>query len=112
MELYVSGVKVPKLGSLLDIQARGYLTKRVSKEIAFAELLAQVAIGVGGGAKGWADKIKSVWSKYISAVYYLQDEIEVQETRMREEYEYWKKVKPKIYKEKGKPGLYVKGIKL
>lgn len=110
MELYVSGVQVPKLGSLMDRTARSYLFKRVNKEVTINRLLAQIATGVGGdGNKEWSNTISGIWNNYLNLAYYTEDETEQRETDMQEEYAFWKTIKPKIIKDaKGK--LTVTGL--
>lgn len=93
----MSGVVVPKLGSIQDIMSRNYLTKRANKDIAFNKILAHLAI-FNSGNKENEKNISSMWSSYVSAACYLEDEIEARELHMEEEFKYWKTLTPKLYK--------------
>ena len=109
MELYVSGVKVPKLGSLQDRILRNYLTKRASREVGKNKLLAQIATAVGGESKEWSSAISRIWSDYVNMEFFLEGADDEREADMKNQFEYWTKVKPVIVKDKdGK--LSVKGL--
>jgi len=106
----VSGVAVPKLGSLQDRLARQYLARRSDKEIAKYKLLAMAAVGVGGPNNDkWGKEVSSVFSNYVNLELFLEGEVEKREMDMQKEFEYWKTIKPTVVK--GKDGaLSVKGI--
>jgi hypothetical protein len=110
MELYVSGVAVPKLGSLQDRLARQYLARRADKEVAKNKVLAMAAVASGGPDNDkWAKEVSSVFGNYVNLELFLEGEVEKQERDMQREFEYWKTVKPTVVK--GKDGsLSVKGI--
>lgn len=98
MELYVSGVKVPKLHSIQDKMARAYLTKKVVKEVSFNKILAQIAVGVGGpDSKNWSREIGAMWSNYANQAFYMDDEVSKREQEMQEEFQTWKQVTPEIH---------------
>lgn len=102
MELYVSGLKVPKLNSLNDRMARSYLLKRVGKEIALNKILAQIAIGVSEpGDKVWTRTITNLWGEYITKAYYMDSQEDESANDMAQEYKEWvnKKLKLEIQKD-------------
>lgn len=110
MELYVSGVEVPKLGSLKDRMLRQYLARKANKEIALNKMLAQIASASGGpGNDAWHKSISSTFNNYVNMELYLEGEIEKREDSMMQDFEYWKTVKPvAIIGKDG--GLTIKGI--
>lgn len=110
MELYVSGVEVPKLGSLKDVMARQYLARRANKEIALNKMLAQIASSNGGaGNTEWHKSISSTFNNYVNMALYLEGEVEKREEDMQEQFKYWKTIKPvAIIGKDG--GLTIKGI--
>lgn len=105
----MSGVKVPKLGSSLDIILREFLTKKASKEVYLNKLLAQIAINTSGSTKEKIDNITTTWNDYVNLAYYLENNKQQKEIDMQEEYALWKKITPKIkIGDKGK--LIVEGL--
>lgn len=105
----MSGVKVPKLGSSLDIVLRDFLTKRASKEVYLNKLLAQLAINASNGKKEILDSVTSTWNNYVNLAFHLENNKQQKEMDMQEEYAVWKKITPKIkIGDKGK--LIVEGL--
>lgn len=111
MELFVSGVKVPKLGSYADRMARDYLIKRASKEVYRDKLLVQIAQNTAGDSKEISQHIVNTWNDYVGFAYFMDDKKYQKEVDMRKEYDFWKKVRPKL-KLQGKDKLTVSGIPL
>lgn len=109
VDLYLSGVKVPKLGSSQDIVLRKFLTNRSSKEVYLNKLLARTALNTSEGKKELIDDVTSSWNDYVNLVFYLENTKEEKTKEMMEEYEVWKKIMPKV--KLGKDGkLVVTGI--
>jgi hypothetical protein len=109
MELYTSGVKMPKFGSNLDIMARRYLFKKANKDLTFASLVAHIASSAGN-SREWTDNISRIWNEYVNLSSYSESFIKQQNEETFKAWEYWKTVKPKIVKVTGnssKPNLHV-----
>lgn len=103
----MSGVEVPPLGSLKDRVLRAYLLKQAHKEVIKNKVFAHAAIclaSLSGNPKGVADDIISAWGDYMNLEMYLESTNEKIVETMKEEYEYWKKVRPKLNISKGKDG--------
>jgi hypothetical protein len=109
VKLYLSGVKLPKLFSSADIVFRDYLNKEAAKDIALNKLIAQTAMIHADGKKEFVDVITASWNDYVHMAYWLGNRTEAKTQEMRDEYELWKNVKPKVKLDKdGK--LVVHGI--
>ena len=100
MELYVSGVSVPKLGSIQDVIARKYLVKKAQKDVYLNRLTAQIASGIGAGDSKWLKSITEMWNNYVGLAFYMESEIEQREEHMRAEYDLIKDLKPVMFKDK------------
>jgi len=99
MELHVSGVEVPKLGSAKDKILRHYLIKKASKEVSKNKVMAFMALAVANLSKSpqkTLDEILRTWNDYVNQELYLEAVNEQQETDMREEFEFWRKISPKV----------------
>ena len=66
--MLLSGIKVPKLGTIQDRVLRAFMQKKVGQEIAVTRLLAQVAIAGGNGDKSWTRAISNVFNDYIRSL--------------------------------------------
>ena len=109
MELYTSGVKVSKLGSLQDRISRQFLYKKLNKDLILSSLLAHIASGVGEG-RDWYSKISSLWSEYTALSTYTEGTRQKHEEDSLKAWEYWKTITPVITKVTGnsaKPLLHV-----
>lgn len=115
MKLHLSGVKVPKLGSLQDKVYRQYMTKESQLEVEKMKLvmlgtLTSPTFDDPNKARDWHGKIKKNWSSYLA----MQFNVEVpehteKEIQMLEYYEnVVKHLKPKLVKDK--KGLGVTGL--
>lgn len=110
MELFVSGVAVPKLGSIQDVMARQYLTKRSKKEVALNSLMAHMASEIPTSpSPEWRRSISNLWNNYVNMAYFLEDELEIRERDMQEEFERWRHVRPTVHKDKN-GRLIIKGL--
>jgi len=115
MKLHLSGVKVPKLGSLHDRLYREYLTKENELEaekmkIVMLNTLTNPTIEDPGKAREWSSTIKKHWARYLSLQFNTDiPEHTEKEIQMMEYYEnVVKHLKPKL--EKSAKGLAVKGL--
>lgn len=115
MKLHLSGVKVPKLGSLHDRIYREYMTKESQLEAEKMKLVMMTTMMTptfddAGRAREWSEKIKTIWSSYLALQYCV--EIPEKNEREMEMLEYYstvvKHLKPTI--EKTKEGGIVKGL--
>lgn len=115
MKLHLSGVKVPKLGSLQDKLYRQYMTKDSQLEVEKMKLvmlstLTNPTFNDPNAARDWHGKIKKNWADYLS----LQFGIDIPEHTEKEMVmlEYYENVvkhlKPQLVKDK--KGLGVKGL--
>ena len=109
MDMHLSGLTVPKLGSLQDRTIRSYMTKKVGREIAATKLLAQVASAAGGGDKKWERAVANIWNDYLRATYYLEAEQENLEQDMLAEYKKFAHIRPTLVIEKDGT-MAVKGV--
>ncbi len=91
MELYTSGVKVPRLGTPLDRLSRAYLTHKLNRELAFTKLLAYTASNTGG--EKITREVNSIWRDYVNLTYFLEDDVRNSEALMMKEYEAVKDLK-------------------
>lgn len=99
MELHLSGVKVPKLGSIHDKLYREYLTKRALKEVNKNKVMAQAAIAMANVSKTPRETVQAVidaFSDYVNMELFLENVKYETEQILRDEYEFWRKVRPKI----------------
>lgn len=96
MELFVSGVKVPRLGSYADRMAREYLIKRASKEVYLNKIIAQIAQNTAGTSKEISQAVTNSWNEYVNHAFFLEDKKQQRENDMQDEYKFWKKIKPKL----------------
>lgn len=85
MELYTSGVKVPKLGSPLDRLSREYLTHRSNREVALAKLIGYSA--AASGDEKITREINNIWRDYVNLSYFLEESSRAREASMMKEYE-------------------------
>lgn len=115
MKLHLSGVKVPKLGSLQDKVYRQYLTKEsqlgVEKtKFTMLQTLTNPTFDDTGKARDWHSKIKKAWANYLSLEFNVDiPENTEKELQMMEYYEnVVKHLKPKL--ERSGKGLAVKGL--
>jgi hypothetical protein len=99
MELYVSGVKVPTLGSFQDKVLRQFLTKRAVREVNKNKVVALSAVAMANMSKTPSETVKEIlhaFSDYVNMELFLENVREETELMMRDEYEFWRKVRPKI----------------
>lgn len=115
MKLHLSGVKVPKLGSLQDKVYRQYLTKESQLEVektkfAMLQAMTSPTFDDAGKARDWHAKIKKAWANYLSLEFNVDiPEHTEKELQMMEYYEnVVKHLKPKL--EKSQKGLAVRGL--
>lgn len=71
MKLHLSGVKVPKLGSLHDRIYREYLIKEAQLEAKKAEMLMLMvltnpSIEDPNKRRDWVKSVQEIWTKYLS----------------------------------------------
>ena len=107
--MLLSGIPVPKLGSIQDRTIRAFMHKKGGQEIAKTKLLAQIAISSGGSDKSWARNISNIWGDYLRATYYLEAEREELQQDLTEQYKQFSHLRPKLVIAKG-GGLALKGI--
>jgi hypothetical protein len=116
MKLHLSGVKVPKLGSLQDRVYRDYMTRESQLEAEKMTFIMMQTMMIPtfdnqGKAREWSEKVKRVWSNYLALQYGLEiSEHTEKELQMMEYYQsVVKHLKPTL--EKNKDGNYnVKGL--
>ena len=116
MELHLSGIKVPKLGSIQDIIYRQFLDKKSKKEVAKNKMLALLAINSGAfetsdSRDKWSEQVKSAWTSYMGLEYGIEIPEHTDHERRMLEY-YNKKVKPlkAVIRSNGKKGRHQKII--
>lgn len=109
MRLHLSGVKLPRLGSLKDRIMRAHLTRESEKETKKTQLLAllvtnSVDFDNQQSASVWEGKIKSLWNRYLALEYGIELSVEKEkELEMLEYYqEFVKNLRPKLHIEGGK----------
>ena len=74
-------------------------------------MLAQIAVGVGGGSQEWANNITQIWNRYVDLEYGIVGAQQDKEADMVAEYEKYRTLRPKI--KVGKEGkLTVEGLKI
>jgi hypothetical protein len=105
----VSGVDVPKLGSIKDVIARQYLARQASKEISIVKLIAHVASS-NDPSDSWKKSIGSMFADYVNLALFLDTEVDRREEEMQKDFEHWRKVRPTIVVSKDKKSIKVKGI--
>jgi hypothetical protein len=115
MKLHLSGVKVPKLGSLQDKMYRQYMTKESQLEVEKMKLvmlntLTNPSFDDPNKARDWHGKIKKNWADYLAMQFNVEiPEHTEKEMQMLEYYEnVVKHLKPKLVKDK--KGLGVTGL--
>lgn len=111
MELYVSGVKIPKLGSSKDIVLREFLIYKANKEVTKNKIFVQTALVTAAQHTEIQRKLTDTWNDYVNMELYLEEQKVEMERSMQEEYAYWKTVKPKVTKD-AEGNFKVSGIKL
>lgn len=95
----MSGVDMPRLGSYQDVVLRQYLVKKASTEVYKHKLFTYMAMAMTSLAKDpkpLLDAISSTWNDYVNMEMFQENITAQKEQDMREEYDFWKKVKPKI----------------
>jgi hypothetical protein len=117
MKLHLSGVKVPKLGSLQDRVYREYLTKDNQLEAEKMKMIMMMTMTTpsfndSAKARDWHDKVKGIWSNFLA----LQFNVEIpehteKEIQMLEYYEtVVKHLRPRL--EKTKEGFKATGLEI
>jgi hypothetical protein len=107
--MHLSGIKVPKLGSVQDRTFRAFMQKKVGQETSVTKLLAQIAVAEGNGDKSWVRSITTTFNDYLRSMYYLEAEHEDLEQDMLQQYNKFKHIRPKLVIEKdGK--IVVRGV--
>lgn len=99
MELHVSGVKVPPLGSMQDRIYRDFLTRRSYKEVTKNRIVTLAAIATANmskSPKALLDDLLNTYSDYMNLEMFMETVKQETETMMKEEFEFWRKVRPKI----------------
>jgi hypothetical protein len=97
--LHTSGVKVPTLGSPQDRVLRAFLTNKAVKEVNKSKALVLGAIAMANTSKTPEATVRSILSSfndYVSSELFLDKVLEDTEQIMRDEYEFWRKVRPKV----------------
>jgi hypothetical protein len=96
----VSGVEVPRLGSLKDKILRDYLIKKSSREIAKNRVFTLGIIGILGALQAPKEAVNNLvsnWENYVNLELFMEGAKEHQEVEMMQEYEtLWKHVRPKL----------------
>jgi hypothetical protein len=105
----VSGVKVPKLGSLEDRILRQFLIKESEKEAKKTYMLAMIAANSiqftdQQAATEWEQKVKKIYNQYLGLEYGIEiPEHDERELQLLEYYQNTvKKLRPKLVNEGGK----------
>lgn len=107
--MLVSGIEVPKLGSVKDQTLRAFMQKKAGREVTFARLVAQIALSAGNGDKTWSSSISNIWKDYTRAMNYQEAEHKDIEQDLLEQYKKFAHIRPHLFASKdGK--LQVKGI--
>lgn len=116
MKLYVSGVPVPKLGSLHDRIIGQYLVKEAQKEskkILLTSLLVANTIDAqdAESASAWEKKVRRIYNQYLELEFGIEiPEQTEKETQMLEYYsEVVKGMRPTLKRNKD-GSLYVSGL--
>jgi hypothetical protein len=111
----LSGVKLPKLGSLQDRIIRAHVTRESEKEVKKTQMLAMlvansVDFGSQQAANTYEGKVKNLWNRYIALEYGLELAPEKEkEVQMLEFYQgFVKNLRPVLHNEGGKP--VIKGL--
>jgi hypothetical protein len=115
MKLHLSGVKVPKLGSLHDRVYREYMTRESQLEaekmkLVMMQTITNPSFDDSGRARQWTENVKKVWTNYLSLQYGLEiSEHNEKELHMLDYYSgVIKHLKP-TYQKTAK-GIVVKGL--
>lgn len=99
MQLYVSGVEVPKLNSPKDIVLREFLVKEANREIHRNKVMAYNALAVANLSKNGTELVKEIsksWNDYVNVALFMEEVNAQVEMDMQQEYAFWKNVAPKI----------------
>lgn len=117
MKLHLSGVKLPKLGTVKDRIYRDYLVKEAQLEAKKTEMVMLMALTnptIQDPAKHreWASAIKEIWTQYLSLLLNVEmPEHTKKEVEMLEYYQsVMKHSKLKLFKDKKTGKLQVSGI--
>jgi hypothetical protein len=107
MKLHLSGVKLPKLGTIQDRVYRDYMVKEAHLEAKKTEMIMLMAltnpdIEDPNKRREWSDTVKSLWTKYLSLLLNVEiPEATEQEMQMMEYYQtVVRKAKLTMYKDK------------
>lgn len=107
VKLHLSGVKVPKLGSLQDRVFRSYMVKEAQldakkTQMAMLTVLTNPQIDDPSKRREWSEAVKKVWSEYLSLLLNTElPEHTEKELEMREYYEsVVKKSELRLFKDK------------
>ena len=115
MDLHLSGIKVPKLGSVQDRVYRQFLDRKTKKEVTKNKLMALLVANVvpfesNEGRDSWSSQVRKVWTMYLGLEYGV--EIPESSEDERKLIEYYntkiKTLKPILKSEKGR--LVVEGL--
>ena len=116
MKLHLSGVKMPKLGSMQDRVYREYLTREVELEAKKGELimlqtLTNPSFDDPSKRREWGSTVKRIWNQYLSLLLNVEwEEKTEKEIQMMEYYEtVMKNSKLKLSRSKD-GGLSVSGV--
>lgn len=77
MRLHLSGVKLPKLGTLADRVMRMHVTRESERETKKTQLLALLAANSidfdnQQSASAWEGRIKGIWNRYLALEYGIE----------------------------------------
>lgn len=117
MRLHLSGVTVPRLGSVQDRVIRQFMSKESEKEVKKTNLLALLVVNSGNAStpsdlEKWEEKVKNVFTDYMELeLGYKLPETNKKEMEMLDYYtKHVKNLRPTLHAEAGKQGLIVKGL--
>ncbi|MCU1496042.1 MAG: hypothetical protein JWO62_3806 [Acidimicrobiaceae bacterium] len=107
MKLHLSGVKLPKLGTIQDRVYRDYMVKEAHLEAKKGEMMMLMAltnpsIEDPNKRREWADTIKGLWTRYLSLLMNVEiPESTEKEIQMMEYYQtVVKPAKLRLFKDK------------
>lgn len=95
----MSGVKLSPLGSSRDKVMRDYLSKRSFKEVQKHRVVALAAVATANMSKTPQETVTDIlksFSTYVGMEMFLDRMVEDTEQLMKDEYEFWRKVRPKV----------------
>jgi hypothetical protein len=116
-KLYVSGVKLPPLGSVQDRVLRDFLTQEAALEADRARLdmlntLTNPVFSEQAKATAWEKEVRKTWTSYLSKLFHVEVTEDIQEDVKM--FEYYSKVvkhlKPVLQRSKDGKGLIVSGL--